>query len=210
MTDSRLIPLGPQVPRRGSAASRGFFTFVLRLLGWRVTGSFPDVRKAVLIVAPHTSNFDGVMTVLASFALGLKISFFVKHSAFRPPFGGLMRFVGALPVDRDNSKDLVAFSAGKLLEKDQLLLSVAPEGTRDTADTWKTGFYWIAHKAQVPIVCVAFDYATKEVRMLATVRPTGDIERDLPVILAHYRGITPRHPERLSGPLRALRDQPRP
>lgn len=209
MTDPRLIPLGPDIPRRGNAFSRGLFLFLLRLLGWRVTGHFPNVRKAVLIVAPHTSNFDGVLTVVASFALGLRISFFVKHAAFRPPFGGLLRFFGALPVNREDSKNLVDFSAGKLTEKDQLLLSVAPEGTRDTAETWKTGFYWIAHQAQVPIVCIAFDYATREVRLLGAVTPTGDITHELPAIIERYRGITPRHPARLSGPLRALRDEQR-
>jgi 1-acyl-sn-glycerol-3-phosphate acyltransferase len=209
MTDSPLIPLGPQIPRRGNAFSRGLFTLLLRLMGWRFTGEFPDVRKAVLIVAPHTSNLDGVLTVIGSFALGLKISFFVKHSAFRFPFGALMRFFGALPVDRENSKDLVAFSAGKLREKEALLLAAAPEGTRDTADSWKTGFYWIAHQAGVPIVCLAFDYATREIRLLGSLQPTGDIERELPQIIDRYRGITPRHPERLSGPLRALQKTPR-
>ncbi|MCD6061015.1 MAG: phospholipid/glycerol acyltransferase [Moraxellaceae bacterium] len=210
MTDSPLIPLGPQIPRRGNAFSRGLFTLLLRLMGWRFTGVFPDVRKAVLIVAPHTSNQDGVLTVIGSFALGLRISFFVKHSAFRFPFGALMRFFGALPVDREKSKDLVGFSADKLREKDQLLLAVAPEGTRDTAENWKTGFYWIAQRAGVPVVCIAFDYATREIRLLGSLQPTGDIERELPQIIDRYRGITPRHPERLSGPLRALRDQPRP
>lgn len=207
MTDSRLIDLGPDVPRRGNAFSRGLFHLLLRLMGWRITGTFPDVRKAVLIVAPHTSNWDGVMTVVASFALGLRISFFVKHSAFRFPFGGLMRFFGALPVNREDSRNLVAYSAAKLREKEQLLLSVAPEGTRDTADSWKTGFYWIAHEANVPIVCIAFDYPTKEVRIVGHLTPTGDLEGELPRILDFYRGITPRHPDRLSAPLRALRDR---
>lgn len=209
MTDPRLIDLGPNVPRRGNAFSRWFSLMLLRLLGWRVTGDFPNVRKAVLIVAPHTSNMDGVMTVVASFALGLKISFFVKHAAFRFPFGGLMRFFGALPVNREDSKNLVGFSAGKLREKDQLLLSVAPEGTRHETDNWKTGFYWIAHQAQVPIIFIAFDYPSREVRIVGHLTPSGDIDRDLPAIIECYRGIVPRHPAKLSAPLRALRDQQR-
>lgn len=209
MTDPRLIDFGPNVPRRGNAFSLWFSLLLMRLLGWRVTGHMPDVRKAVLIVAPHTSNMDGVMTVISSFALGLKISFFVKHTAFRFPFGGLMRFFGALPVNREDSKNLVDYSAAKLREKDQLLLSVAPEGTRHETDNWKTGFYWIAHKAQVPIVFVAFDYPTREVRIMGHMTPTGDIERELPQIIEHYRGVVPRHPDKLSAPLRALRDQAR-
>ncbi|MCC2639296.1 MAG: phospholipid/glycerol acyltransferase [Moraxellaceae bacterium] len=207
MTDPRLIELGPNVPRRGNAFSRWLSLLILKLLGWRVTGAFPDVRKGVLIVAPHTSNFDGFMTVVASFALGLKISFFVKAAAFTFPFGGFMRWVGALPVNRDNSKNLVAYSAAQLREADQLLISVAPEGTRSTADNWKSGFYWIAHQAELPIIFVAFDYLTKEVRIMGSMMPTGDIDKDMPEIIARYRDIHPRHPERLSGPLRALRDR---
>lgn len=209
MTDPRLIDFGPNVPRRGNAFSRWFALMLMRLLGWRVIGGMPDVRRAVLIVAPHTSNMDGVMTVISSFALGLKISFFVKHTAFRFPFGGLMRFFGALPVNREDSKNLVEYSAQKLREKDQLLLSVAPEGTRHETDNWKTGFYWIAHQAQVPIVFVAFDYPSREVRVMGHFMPTGNLEQDLPLILERYRGVVPRHPDKLSAPLRALRDQAR-
>lgn len=209
MTDPYLTPLGPQLPRRGNAFSRGFFTVLLRLLGWRVTGDFPDVRKAVLIVAPHTSRFDGFIAVVSAFALGLRLSFFLKHSAFRFPWGGPLRCCGALPVDREQEQDLVAHAAAQLRAHDRLLLAVAPEGRRRAAAHWQTGFYRIAHQAQVPIVCLAFDYALREVRVVGLAHPTGNIERELPQIIALYRGITPRHEDRLSAPLRALRAGPR-
>jgi 1-acyl-sn-glycerol-3-phosphate acyltransferase len=176
------------------------------MMGWRMSGEFPNVRKAVIILAPHTSNIDAVLTVFGILALRMHVSFFVKSGAFRWPFGGLMRWFGALPVNRDNSKDLVGYSAQKLQEKEAVLLAIAPEGTRDASSTWKTGFYWIAHKAGVPIVVLGLDYANRNIIFIKTLTPSGDIDTDLPLILESYRGIEPRHPERLSTPLKALRD----
>ncbi|MDP2227248.1 MAG: 1-acyl-sn-glycerol-3-phosphate acyltransferase [Moraxellaceae bacterium] len=169
-----------------------------------MTGDFPNEPKAVLIVAPHTSNYDGRVVVSALLALGMRVSFFVKHTAFRWPVAGLMRWFGALPVNRESSQDLVGFSASKFSEKNELLLAMAPEGTRDSSPAFKSGFYWIARQAGVPVIVIGFDYGRREVRILKTLAPSGDPERDLPDILACYRGITPRHPERLSLPLREL------
>lgn len=198
----RLIPVPAALPQRGNAFSKGLGLLLLRLMGWRIRGQLPDTRQAVIIVAPHTSNYDGLVTVVAMLALGLRISFFVKHSAFRWPFAGLMRWFGALPVNREDNHDLVAFSAAKFREKPDLLLAIAPEGTRHAAESWKTGFYWIAHRAGVPLLLVGFDYSARTVRILGTFTPTGDAEADMPAIIARYRGIAPAHPERLSRPLR--------
>lgn len=207
--DPRLIPIGPRVPRRGNAFSRWLGLWLLRRMGWRVTGHFPDVPKAVLIVAPHTSNYDGLVTVAALLGLGLRLNFFMKHTAFPWPFGGLIRWFGGVPVNREATKDLVAFSAGKFAEKEQLLVAIAPEGTRHAAESWKTGFYWIAHRAGVPIVCVGFDYGRREVRLLDTLTPSGELATDLPRLIAAFADVTPAHPERLSAPLRALRESKR-
>lgn len=200
----RLIPVPPLLPQRGNAFSKGLGLFLLWLLGWRIRGTLPNVRQAVAIVAPHTSNYDGLLTVVSMLALGLRISFFVKHSAFRWPVAGLMRWFGALPVNRGDNRDLVAFSAGKFAEKPELMVAIAPEGTRHSADSWKSGFYWIAHRAGVPILPVAFDYARREIIILDSLQPSGDLEQDMPALLQRYRGITPAHPERLSRPLRDL------
>jgi 1-acyl-sn-glycerol-3-phosphate acyltransferase len=204
----RIIPLGAGMPQRGNALSQRFGIFLLWLTGWKVSGILPDTKKAVVIVAPHTSNYDAVVVVGAILALRMKISFFVKHSAFRWPFGGIMRWFGALPVQRDDSQDLVGFSAQKFAEKDELLLAAAPEGTRHAASHWKTGFYWIAMRAQVPVVMVGLDYAKKEILILKTLMPSGDIDADMAVIIRRYRGITACRPERLSAPLRALQEKP--
>lgn len=202
----RLIPVPAALPQRGNAFSRALGLFLLWLMRWRISGTLPDTRQAVIIIAPHTSNYDGLVTVASMLALGLRISFFVKHSAFRGPWGGLMRWFGALPVNREDSVDLVGFSAGKFAEKEKLLLAIAPEGTRHAAEEWKSGFYWIAQRAGVPILLVAFDYGRRETRILGTVTPSGDLASELPGIIARYQGITPAHADRLSLPLRKKRD----
>ena len=179
----------------------------MHLIGWRMRGEFPNVPKGMLVIAPHTSNYDGVVSVAAILALRLQLFFFVKDSAFIWPFGGLMRWFGAVPVDRESSRDMVGFTASKYSSKDALMLAIAPEGTRKSSPAWKTGFYWIAHRAGVPLILVSFDYGKKEVVILGSFTPTGNIEQDLPLIIGSFKGMVPRHPDRLSAPLMALKQQ---
>lgn len=208
MNDPRLIPTPPLVPRRGGVFIRWFARLILRLMRWRITGTLPNLPRAVLISAPHTSNLDGFFTAVSSFALGLHTYFFVKHTAFVGPFKRFLLAVGALPVDRANSQNLVADSARQIRESEAMWLAIAPEGTR-TATAWKTGFYWIAVQAGVPIILIAFDYAKRETMVLGTFEPTGDIARDMPLLMERYRDITPRHPDRLSPAMKAVREAPR-
>lgn len=204
MQSSRIFTLGPDVPRRGNTLSRLFGLFLLRLIGWRMRGEFPNVPKGMIIIAPHTSNYDGLVSVAAILALRLQLLFFVKDSAFVWPLGGLMRWFGAVPVDRESSRDMVGYTVQQYQKKPALMLAIAPEGTRTSSPAWKTGFYWMAHRAGVPIIMISFDYAKREIVMLGSFTPTGNIEQDLPQIIGHFRGMVPRHPDRLSAPLRAL------
>lgn len=206
----RLIGFGPQVPRRGNAFSQWLGLLLLRLLGgWRVRGHWPDVPKAIVIVAPHTSNMDGVLSVVALMALRLRLQFFMKHTAFPWPLSGLIRWFGGIPVNRGAAHDLVGASAEQFARREQLLIAITPDGTRHAPREWKKGFYWIAHRAGVPIICVGYDYARKEIVILDTLVPSGDYEKDYPLLLEQFRGIEPRHPGRLSQPLRELRARPR-
>lgn len=207
MSISRVLTLGPQIPRRGNRLSQWIGLILMHLIGWRMRGEFPNVPKGMLVIAPHTSNYDGVVSVAAILALRLQLFFFVKDSAFIWPFGGLMRWFGAVPVDRESSRDMVGFTASKYSSKDALMLAIAPEGTRKSSPAWKTGFYWIAHRAGVPLIMVSFDYGKKEVVILGSFTPTGNIEQDLPLIIGSFKGMVPRHPDRLSAPLLALKQQ---
>lgn len=194
--------LGDKVPKRGNRFSKWLGGFVLWLLGWRITGTFPNARKVVVIGAPHTSNWDGIVGVSCVLALGLKIALMGKDSIFRGPFGPMLRWLGLIPIVRDSAAGVVEQSIAKFKEREALFLGMAPEGTRHGAKEWKTGFYRIAVEAEVPILLAVFDYGKRELQLPLTLYPSGDIEADMETILSHYRGITAKHPERLSGPLR--------
>ena len=167
---------------------RGLSIAYLKLTGWRVEGALPEVaRKSVLIAAPHTSNWDLPYTLMVAFALRLNIYWMGKQSIFKAPFGGLMRWLGGIPVNRSQSSNLVAASADAIRAADgPLQLIVPPEGTRSKTRYWKTGFYYIALGAQVPIVMAYMDYATKRSGLGPLFEPTGDVDADMAAIKVFY------------------------
>lgn len=183
---------GPTVPRTGGALSRGVGRAVLRASGWRLVGSFPDLPKFVIIVAPHTSNWDFPVGLAAKMALRLKVTFLAKNSLFTFPLGILMRGVGGMPVDRSASHDLVTGIVSEFRTRDQLVLVVAPEGTRRKVERWKTGFYHIARGAAVPIVPVALDWGNRTVRIGKPFHTTGNADADIAALRAWYSGIRGR------------------
>jgi 1-acyl-sn-glycerol-3-phosphate acyltransferase len=162
---------------------------VLKWSGWQVQGQLPShAQKSVLIAAPHTSNWDLPMTLMVAFALELRPRWMGKASIFRWPFGPLMRWLGGIPVDRSQSNNLVASSAQAIRDAaEPLQLIVPPEGTRSKTRHWKTGFYYIAHSAQVPIVMAYMDYANKRSGLGPLFEPTGDVEADMTKIKAFYQ-----------------------
>ncbi|MGD8441244.1 MAG: lysophospholipid acyltransferase family protein [Holophagae bacterium] len=177
-TTTTLHP-GPAVPTRGNGFSRWLGRLAFNGLGWRFEGSIPNLPKAVVIVAPHTSNWDFVIGVAAMFAVGIRVVFLGKHTLFRPPLGRLMRWLGGLPVDRRAASGVVDEAIGMFAQHDSMILALSPEGTRRRVARWKTGFYYVAVGADVPIVPVAFNYSTRVIRFGAPLRPSGDLETDL-------------------------------
>jgi 1-acyl-sn-glycerol-3-phosphate acyltransferase len=175
---------------------RGLSLAFLKLTGWRVEGGLPpDCPKCVLIAAPHTSNWDLPYTLMVGFALRLNLYWMGKESIFRPPFGGVMRWLGGISVDREKSTNLVAASVEALRAADgKVQLTVPPEGTRSKTRYWKTGFYHIAQGAQVPIVMAYMDYARKVSGLGPVFHPTGDIERDMETIKAFYAPFKGKNP----------------
>jgi 1-acyl-sn-glycerol-3-phosphate acyltransferase len=163
----------------------------LRLAGWRLEGALPaHTPKCVMIAAPHTSNWDLPYTLMAAFGLRLNIYWMGKASIFRPPFGTLMRWLGGIAVDRSRSNNLVAASAAALAAADgPLQLVVPPEGTRGLTRQWKTGFYYIALQARVPIVLAFLDYRRKVCGLGPMFTPTGDLEREMAEIKRYYAPI---------------------
>ena len=193
MADRVPLPdLGDRVPRRGNALTRLVGRAALRLMGWRLTGAFPNLPKYVIAVAPHTSNWDFVVGVLVRQATGMGAQFLGKHTLFRPPLGFVMRWFGGIPVRRDAGVGLVQQTVEAFRPREAFLLVVAPEGTRGAVAAWRTGFYYIALGAGVPISLVTIDYGRKEVVAGPVLVPSGDLEADLKTMHTFFEGRTPK------------------
>jgi 1-acyl-sn-glycerol-3-phosphate acyltransferase len=175
----------------------GLSKFYLKLIGWRKVGRLPEFPRYVLIAAPHTSNWDAPISLAIVFAMRIKACWLVKHTAFRWPFRGLLGWLGAIPIDRTKSTDVVTQMVEELKKRAELVLMLSPEGTRKKVTRWKTGFYHIARGAGVPLVLAFLDYARKEGGLGPTVYPTGNLQADMAEILGFYATITGKHPERM-------------
>lgn len=197
-----LPKIGAALPRRGNAFSRWLGRSGLFLLGWRVEGELPDLPKMVIIGAPHTSNMDGVIALGTLLALGLRAATMIKDSAFKGLLGVVLRWFGAIPINRRSAKDVVGQAVDAFNANARMIMLIAPEGTRAGASEWKRGFYRIAHQAGVPVVPAVCDYKNKLILFGAAFNPGGDYETEFPALLRFYaqHGVA-RHPERLSKPL---------
>lgn len=170
--------------------------FLLRLGGWTAVGDLPMVRKAVVIGAPHTSNWDGFWALVYITAIGFKVKFFVKKSMFWFPLGALLRAFGGIPLDRVNVGSSVHEAISGFDRAEEFYFGLAPEGTRSMTPGWKSGFYRIAEGAGVPVVLGFFDYQHRRLGLGPTVTLTGDRDTDLAVIRSFYLASSGRHPEK--------------
>ena len=169
---------------------------ILGLTGWHAEGQLPPIPKFVLVGAPHTSNWDLPYTLLIAFALRAHIHWMGKEAIFSRPFKGLFKWLGGIPVRRSQSHNLVAQSIQQFNRNENLILTIAPAGTRKRVIRWKTGFYHIAAGAGVPIVLGFLDYRRKAGGIGPIVYPTGDMAADMETIQAFYDGVTGKHPAR--------------
>jgi 1-acyl-sn-glycerol-3-phosphate acyltransferase len=183
---------GPQVPRRGGPLRAAIGRALLRLLGWRIDRGPPDLAKAVIIAAPHSSNRDFYIGVGLMFSLRMDIHFIGKTELFRGPLGPVMRWLGGLPVDRKHPEGVVEQTVALFASRPHLLLAVAPEGTRKPVERWKSGFYRIAVAAGVPIIPGYFDNRRRMVGFGPPFLPTGDQARDMAELRSFYADIPRR------------------
>jgi 1-acyl-sn-glycerol-3-phosphate acyltransferase len=179
-------------------------SWILALFGWRVLSTAPPMQKGVVIIYPHTSNWDFVIGVLARAILQLRMHWVGKHTLFRWPFETFMRFLGGVPVNRSQTEGLVEQLKKEFDRYDQFFLVITPEGTRKRTEYWKSGFYRIALELKLPLGLAAFDYPRREVVITDWYTLTGDVERDFAHIRAVYRDRHGKHPQ-LEGTIR-LRD----
>jgi 1-acyl-sn-glycerol-3-phosphate acyltransferase len=177
--------------------------FLLSLLGWTLIEPPNRPPRAVVVAYPHTSNWDALHAQLGNLGLGMQAHWVGKDSLFRWPFGDLLRWLGGIPVDRRAANGFVAQMAAQFARRPELLLVLAPEGTRKRTAGWKSGFYRIALEAGVPVALTTVDYARREVGILAYLEMSGDAQADIAAIAAHYAGRQGRNPAQAS-PIRWL------
>lgn len=177
---------------------RRFFKFWFDLFGWKVVGDKPkDLKKYVIIVAPHTSNYDFFVGLAAKHIIDLHSHFLGKDSLFKIPLvGWFMRQIGGYPVDRSKNNNLVDQVVGFYQKHDEFVIALTPEGTRSYAPKWRTGFYHIAQNANVPIMMVGFDYSRKIVEFREPYFVSGDKEKDIEEMKAYFRNFKGKHLEK--------------
>ena len=181
-------------PRWGNVFTRALGRLVLASLGWRLSGNLPPAPRVVMIAAPHTSNWDYLLGMAAIFALGIRMNYLAKHSAFRGPLGWFMRWTGGIPVNRKAPGDVLERAIQMLRESPKMWVGIAPEGTRKRIERWKTGYHRIAMGAGVPIWPVALDYPNKTIAMLPLETLSGDVDADEAMLKALYSREMARHP----------------
>ena len=166
----------------------------LRLAGWTIRGALPELPKYIIVVAPHTSNWDFPVGVAALFALDLEAHWFGKDSLFREPMGTILRMLGGRPVHRETPEGVVAEMAAAIRAEPAFILALAPEGTRKSVAHWRSGFYRIAEAAGVPVVAVWFDWSRREIGINAPMHLSGDLSADVSVLQGLYRPEMARNP----------------
>ncbi len=191
-----LPKLPENVPVAGGAFTRWFGRFLLRLSGWKFVGNFPNEKKFILAVAPHTSNWDFLVGLRIKFAYNLKVNFLAKNSLFKWPIGPILKFLGGIPINRSAPQGFVGQMADNFTEAEELVVVVTPEGTRSKVGKWKTGFLHIAKQANVPVVPMQLDYAKKEVHCFAAQHIDGDVADELINIQSLFNPNSAKHPEK--------------
>ncbi|MBC8191291.1 MAG: lysophospholipid acyltransferase family protein [Candidatus Marinimicrobia bacterium] len=167
----------------------------LKLTGWKYEGHLPTRGKYILICEPHTSNWDFIFLLAAMFMDRIKVSWLGKHTLFKKPFGGFMKWLGGIPIDRRSTHGVVEQIADHFAANENLMIALAPSGTRAKRDHWKSGFYHMAYSAQVPLLLGYVDFPTKTVGTGPLINLSGDIKKDMDMLREFYADIRGDHPE---------------
>lgn len=192
--------LSRNTPRLGNAFSRWLGRSVLSVKGWRFEGQFPEHKKMVICVAPHTSNWDFVIGLAVAFSLQLKISFFGKHNIFIPPFKGILRRWGGIPIERSKTHGIVKQMISEVSSARQMLLCLAPEGTRSAVSPWKTGFLHIAHQSNVPVFLIGLDYQRRVIVLGPCFQPSDNTQLEIAKVYQFYAKVPAKYPSKVAFP----------
>lgn len=183
----------PDLPENMPTGINRFWAFIGRLVlgfvGWGIQGELPNLKKVVIIVAPHTSNWDFVIGMAAKMVVGVKANWLGKDAIFVGPAAAIFKSWGGIPVERSNAHDMVGHVVNEFRQRDKMWLGLSPEGTRTHVPQWKSGFWHIAKAAEVPIQAVAFDYASRRLVIGKVFTPGDDLQADMDEIRAHFADI---------------------
>ncbi len=179
-----------------SALIRKVARHILNLFGWQTNVILPPTNSYIFIGAPHTSNWDFAIFMLLITAEKLPVHWMGKDSLFKGPFGFIMRGLGGISVNRSKQTKFVDQAAAKFDNESELIIAISPEGTRSKTSRWRTGFYYIALKAHVPIVMAYIDYKKKICGLGPSVNPTGDIQADFEIIRNFYKRFVGKYPHK--------------
>lgn len=179
---------------------RKFCQWLLKVWGWKTINVLPDAKRYVIIAAPHTSNWDFPLGILYIISSGVPFRYMGKDALFKWPHKYLFKALGGFAVDRDNNTKFTTKMANYINSQDEIGLALAPEGTRSTSKYWRTGFYYIALEANIPIAMAYFDFPNKEIGIADSFMPCGDIEKDMEIIRAFYKDKQGKFPDK-QGPI---------
>ncbi len=174
---------------------------ILKILGWQLDLQQPQVKKYVLIGYPHTSNWDFIFGMLAKSAMDMPLNWVAKHSMFRGPLRPLFIAMGGVPLDRHNTSGFIQKNIELFASREQFVLGLMPEGTRSKTRGFKTGFYHIAHGADVPVALAYLDYKNKKIGVGKVLQTSGDIDKDFLIIKSFYQNVTGYNPQNQSEPV---------
>jgi 1-acyl-sn-glycerol-3-phosphate acyltransferase len=175
--------------------------YFMRMLGWKFPGQKPDDKKFILLGAPHTSNWDFLITLALIHHFDIPLRYMVKDQVFKGPWAGLLRSLGAIPIDRSRRVNVVENTIEAFENNDEIVIGILPEGTRKRTEHWKSGFYHIALGARVPLVLARVDGPSKTLTLGPRLEVSGDVEADMAKIAAYYEGAVAIYPE-CFGPVR--------
>lgn len=176
---------------------RRFSVFMYKIGGWEAVQENPPPKKAVIIAAPHTSNWDFIYFFGLCNSLGIRSYWIGKSTLFKWPWGDMMRRLGGVPVDRSKSQNMVDTMVTEFEKRNDFLLTIPPEGTRGSVKQWRTGFYYIALKAKVPLIMGMMDYAKKSGGLGPSFMPTGNYQEDMKRLSEFYHSVTPKFPGKM-------------
>jgi 1-acyl-sn-glycerol-3-phosphate acyltransferase len=186
MTAPVFPPVQPNMPQLGPSIAAPICRWIFARCGWRVAGEFPDIAKAVVIAAPHSSNWDVIWGLLVKVGLRLDVHFIGKREAFFWPLGSLLRAFGGMPIDRKAAHGVVGEMSRQFASHERFWLAIAPEGTRKKVHKWKSGFWHIARAARVPIIPIYFHYPEKIIGFGPLFHLTADVNADMARIREFY------------------------